>query len=130
MISLCLFCSFRVEKTFFLFALSDDEEPKRDAPSAPSTEHVVAQDPPMQETEPAVKLPKVTGASVNKVPVTRSTKRSRKSKDTDVSLEAHEPADSSDDLSGCTVFIFLAPSIYLYVLLLSGVDEEIHHLGH
>jgi hypothetical protein len=101
MISLCLLCSFWVVKSFFPFAFSDDEEPKRDAPSAPPTEDVVAKDPLVQETEPTVKSPKVTRASVKKVPVTRSIKRSRKSKDTDVSLEAHESADSPDDVSKC-----------------------------
>jgi hypothetical protein len=33
--------------------------------------------------------------------VTQSTKRSRKSKENDISLEAHESADSPDDVSKC-----------------------------
>jgi hypothetical protein len=48
--------------------------------------------------------------------VTQSTKRLRKSNETDISLEAHESADSSDDVSDCTSFIFLAGS-YTYVFL-------------
>jgi hypothetical protein len=55
----------------------------------------------MQEIEPAVQAPRTTRASVKKVPVTRSTKRSKKSKDADVSLEAHESAVSPDDVSKC-----------------------------
>jgi hypothetical protein len=45
----------------------------------------------MLEVEPAVKSPKVS----------RSTKRSKKSKEADVSLEAHESAGSPDDVSNC-----------------------------
>jgi hypothetical protein len=52
----------------------------------------------MQEVEPAVQAPRTTKASIKKIPVTRSTKRSKKSKEADVSLEAHESAVSSDDV--------------------------------
>jgi hypothetical protein len=80
---------------------SDDEEPKRDTAAPPSAEDVVAEEPSVQETEPAVKSPKATRASVKKIPVTRSTKQSKKSKEVDVSLEAHESAVSPDDVSKC-----------------------------
>jgi hypothetical protein len=43
--------------------------------------------------------PRVTRASVKKIPVTRSLKRSKKAKETDVSLEAHAPTVSPDDVS-------------------------------
>jgi hypothetical protein len=80
---------------------SDDEEPQRDAAAAPSTQAIIADEPSMQETEPAVQAPRATGASVKKVHVTRSTKRSKKSKEADVSLEAHESTVSPDDVSKC-----------------------------
>jgi hypothetical protein len=80
---------------------SDDEEPQRDAAAAPSTQAVLADEPSAQEIEPAVQAPRTTRASVKKVPVTRSTKRSKKSKEADVSLEAHESAVSPDDVSKC-----------------------------
>jgi hypothetical protein len=80
---------------------SDDEEPQRDAVVAPSTQAVIADEPSAQETEPAVQAPRTTRASVKKVPVTRSTKQSKKSKEADVSLEAHESAVSLDDVSKC-----------------------------
>jgi hypothetical protein len=80
---------------------SADEEPQRDAAAAPSTQAVTADEPSVQEAEPAVQAPRATRASVKKVPVTRSTKRSKKSKEADVSLEAHESAVSPDDVSKC-----------------------------
>jgi hypothetical protein len=76
------------------FLCSDDEGPKRDAATAPSVEDTTADEPPMQEAEPAVKFPKAPRTSVKKVPVTRSTQRSKKLKEANVSLEAHESADS------------------------------------
>jgi hypothetical protein len=48
-----------------------------------------------------VQVPRTTRASVKKVPVTRSNKRSKKAKEADVSLEAHESAVSPDDVSEC-----------------------------
>jgi hypothetical protein len=83
------------------FLCSDDEGPKRDAATAPSVEDTTADEPPMQEAEPAVKSPKAPRTSVKKVPVTQSTKRSKKSKEANVSLEAHKSADSPDDVSNC-----------------------------
>jgi hypothetical protein len=80
---------------------SDDEEPQRDVVATPSTQAVIADEPSAQETEPAVQAPRTTRASVKKVPVTRSTKRSKKSKEANVSLEAHESAVSLDDVSKC-----------------------------
>jgi hypothetical protein len=55
---------------------------------------VIADEPSAQET-----APRVIRASVKKVPVTRSLKRSKKSQETDVALEAHGSAASSDDVS-------------------------------
>jgi hypothetical protein len=53
----------------------------------------------MPEVEPAVKSPKASRAPIKKIPVSRSTKRSKKSKEADVSLEAHESAGSPDAVS-------------------------------
>jgi hypothetical protein len=104
---LCEFYYFAV-RAFFLSGCkkpvsfcSDDEEPQRDAAAAPSPQAVIADEPSAQEVEPAVQAPRTTRASVKKVPVTRSTKRSKKSKEADVSLEAHESAVSLDDVSKC-----------------------------
>jgi hypothetical protein len=83
----------------FCFLCSDDEDPKRDAATAPSAEDITANEPHAQEAEPAVKSLKAPRASIKKVPVTQSAKRSKKCKEADVSLEAHEFADSPDDVS-------------------------------
>jgi hypothetical protein len=78
---------------------SDDEEPQRDAVATPSTQAVIPDEPSTQEVEPAVQAPRTTRASVKKIPVTRSTKRSKKSKENDIPLEAHESVASPDDVS-------------------------------
>jgi hypothetical protein len=61
----------------------------------------------MPEVEPAVKSPKASRAPIKKIPVSRSTKRSKKSKEADVSLETHESADSLDDVSVYPSLCFL-----------------------
>jgi hypothetical protein len=64
--------------------------------TAPLTLPVTADEPSEQEN-----VPRVTRASIKKIPVTQNLKRSRKSKETDAALEAHEPAVSPDDVSKC-----------------------------
>jgi hypothetical protein len=134
-----VFCEFYNFAVFAFFlsgcikpvsSCSDDEEPKRDAAATPSTQDVIADEPPLQETEPAVQAPRATRASTKKITASQSTKRSKKSQEAKVSLEAHEPTGSPDNVSGCTILIFLAPSIYLRVSHLSGIDEKIRRLGH
>jgi hypothetical protein len=72
----------------------DDKEPPKDATAAPSTSPVTADDPTEQEV-----APRVTRASVKNIPVTQNLKRSKKSKETDVSLEAHASTISPADVS-------------------------------
>jgi hypothetical protein len=64
--------------------------------AAPSTPPIIADEPSEQEI-----APRVTRASVKKIPATQSLKRSKKAKETDVSLEAHKTAVSPDDVSNC-----------------------------
>jgi hypothetical protein len=61
---------------------------------------MTADEPPVQEVEPAAKSPMAPRAPIKKVPVARSTKRSKKSKGTDISLEPHESRSSPDDVRG------------------------------
>jgi hypothetical protein len=82
-----------------VFSCSDDEEPQRDAAIAPSTQAATPDDPSVQEVELAVQAPTTTKASIKNISVTQSTKRSKKSKAADVSLEAHESMVSPDDVS-------------------------------
>jgi hypothetical protein len=123
--------------TFFLSSCikpvtscSDDEESKRDAAAAPSAQDVMTDEPPVQETELTMQVPRATRPSTKKITASQSTKRSKKSQDIEVSLEAHEPKGSPDNVSGYTILIYLAPSIRLRVSLLSGIDEEIRRLGY
>jgi hypothetical protein len=86
-------CFCRVIHNLFSFC-RDDEEPPKDATAAPSTSPATADEPVEQEV-----APRVTRASVKKIPVTRNLKRSNKSKETDVSLEAHASTISPADVS-------------------------------
>jgi hypothetical protein len=63
---------------------------------------MIADEPSAQEA-----ASRVTRASVKKVPVTRSLKRSKKSQETDVALEAHGSAASFDDVSKLPLTYFL-----------------------
>jgi hypothetical protein len=67
------------------------------------TPSVIADEPFTQET-----APRVTRASVKKIPAARSLKRSKKAKEANVALEAHESAVSPDDVSKCPCLVFLA----------------------
>jgi hypothetical protein len=55
--------------------------------------------------EPDV-APRATRSSVKKVPQARYPKRSKKAKETDVSLEAHASTVSSDDVSNVSLLAF------------------------
>jgi hypothetical protein len=74
-------------------------------------------------------MPRVTRSSIKKVPVSQSTKKSKKSKEADVSLEAHEPSSSPDNVSGHILedFSFLFACAYVFFIF-PGADEEIRHL--
>jgi hypothetical protein len=76
------------------YSCRDDEEPPKDATAAPSTSPVTADEPAKQEV-----APRVTRASAKKIPATQNLKRSKKSKETDVSLEAHASTISPGDVS-------------------------------
>jgi hypothetical protein len=86
--------------------LSDNEDPKRDAAITPSAENITIGEPSVQEAEPAVKSLKAPRISSKKVPVARSTKRSKKSKEADVSLQVHDSTSSPDDVSDCPSLCF------------------------
>jgi hypothetical protein len=88
-----LFSFYRVIYNLFL-SCSDDEEPPKDAMAAPSTLPATTNDPSEQEI-----APRVTRASVKKIPIARSLKRPKKAKEADVSLEAHASTVSPDDVS-------------------------------
>jgi hypothetical protein len=71
--------------------------------AAPPTSPVATDEP----IEPDV-APRATRSSVKKVPQARYPKRSKKAKETDVSLEAHASTVSSDDVSNSSLLAFLS----------------------
>jgi hypothetical protein len=84
----------------------DDEEPQSNTAATPSVQTAVPDKPSMQETELSAEAPRVTRSSIKKITVSQSTKRQKKSKEANVSLEAHEPSSSSDDVSDRTLEFF------------------------
>jgi hypothetical protein len=89
---------------------SDDEEPPTYATAVPPTSPAATDEP----IEPDV-APRTTRSSVKKVPQaqTRNLKRAKKAKETDVSLEAHAPTVSSDDVSNSSFLVFFSYTPFL-----------------
>jgi hypothetical protein len=96
--ALAFFLSIYVKSLAFCFLRSDNEDPKRDAATAPSAETMAADEPSLQEVDPVVKSPKAPKASVKKVTATRGSKCLKKSTDAGASLETHRSTSSSDDV--------------------------------
>jgi hypothetical protein len=82
---------------------NDDEEPPTCATAVLPPSPVAVDEP----VEPDV-APRTTRASVKKISQTkaRNQKRAKKAKETDVSLEAHVPMVSSDDVSDSSLPAF------------------------
>jgi hypothetical protein len=106
---------------------SDDEEPPAYAAAAPSISPVAIDEP----DEPAVAV-RTTRSTVRKVPQsqTRNPKRTKKTKEAEVSLEAHVSAVSSDDVSDSFSLLFFLYSHSLIYSFPLAFDEEIRRLGH
>jgi hypothetical protein len=107
------FLSTYVKFLAFYFLCSDNEDPKRDATTAPSSDTRAADEPTVQEVEPVMKsakAPKASKAPVKKPVATRGSKRLKKSIDASVSLEIHQSMSSSDDVrvGHGTLLLFLA----------------------
>jgi hypothetical protein len=106
---------------------SDDEEPPAHATAAPSTSPAAVEEP----DEPAVVV-RATRSTVRKVPQsqTQNPKRTKKTKEVEVSLEAHVSAVSSDDVSDSFFLLFLLYFHSLIYSFSSGFDEEIRRFRH
>jgi hypothetical protein len=122
-----------VKALAFCILCSDNEDPKRGATTAPSSDTRAADEPFVQEVEPVVKslkAPKASNAPVKKLVTTRGSKRLKKSTDAGVSLEIHQSTSSSNDVcvGPGTLLLFFALSSYSCVFL-TGLDEEICHFG-
>jgi hypothetical protein len=82
---------------------SDDEEPPTYATAAPPPSPTAIDEP----VEPDV-APRATRSGVKKVAQSRYPKRSKKTKEGDVSLEAHASTVSSDDVSASSLLAFFS----------------------
>jgi hypothetical protein len=111
----------------FYFLCSDNEDPKRDAATTPSSDARATDEPSVQEVEPVMKsakAPMASKAPIKKPVATRGSKRLKKSTDAGVSLEIHQSTSSSDDVRvGLGILpLFLAWYSYSCVFLI-GLDE-------
>jgi hypothetical protein len=111
------------------FSCSDDEKLPTCATAVSPPSPVAADEP----VEPYV-APRSTRASVKKVSQTqaRALKRAKKTKEAEVSLEAHASTVSSDDVSYSLCFFPFFPFMHFfsYTLLLSGFGQKIYRPGH
>jgi hypothetical protein len=107
-----------------LLSCSDDEAPPTYATAAPS---VATEEP----AEPDI-APRTTRSSIKKVSQSqaRNTKRAKKAKEANVSLEAHASTVSSDEVSNFFFACFLVIYSFSDTLFSSGFNEEICRLGH
>jgi hypothetical protein len=98
------------------FSCSDDEEPPTHATAVPPPSPVAVDEP----VEPDV-APRTTRASVKKISQTqaRNLKRAKKTKEPEVSLEAHASIVSSDDVSNSSFpsFLLCTSTLTLFVFI-------------
>jgi hypothetical protein len=80
----------------FVPFLSDDDDPKRDAVAAPLLDTLIITKAPFQEEAMVVKSPEVPP---KKSTLVRASNRLKKMVAVGTSLEAHQPAASSNDVS-------------------------------
>jgi hypothetical protein len=78
--------------------------------------------------EPDV-APRATRSGVKKVPQARYSKRSKKAKEAKVSLEAHAPTVSSDDVSNSSLLSFLSRTSTLTHFLSQALVKRFIALG-
>jgi hypothetical protein len=104
----------------FCFLCSDNEDPKRDAATAPSAKTMAADKPSMEEVEPVVKsskAPKASKAPVKKPVATRGSKHLKKSTDAGASLEIHQSTSSDDVRVNPGIFAFVPCVIFILTCL-------------
>jgi hypothetical protein len=109
-----------------LLLCSDEEEAPVYASTAPTVSPAATEEP----AEPAATV-RTTRSAVRKVPQTqaRGTKRAKKAKETDVSLEAHASTVPSDDVSISFYLFPLAYSPSLIYFFLQALMKKFVALG-
>jgi hypothetical protein len=83
--------------------VSDEEDPKRFAATAPIDDTLVVNEPPPQDVDPAAKPKKASKKPTKKVVIVRSSKLLQKASDAGATLEAHQSTSSSNDVRKHTV---------------------------
>jgi hypothetical protein len=102
---------------------SDDEDPKRDAATAPLLDTFAATKVPSQEAAMVVKSPE---APAKKGTPARASKRLKKAMIAGASLDTHRPVGSPDDVRTDSYgLLFLLLKFFFLCLLLSDSDEKI-----
>jgi hypothetical protein len=87
--------------------VSDEEDPKRFAATAPIDDTLVINEPPSQEVDPAAKPQKASKKPNKKVVTVRSSKCLQKASNAGATLEAHQSTSSSSDMHKHTVVFTL-----------------------
>jgi hypothetical protein len=83
--------------------LSDEEDPKRFAAAAPTTDTLVINEPSPQEVDPAAKPQKASKKPTKKVVSVRHSRHLKKASDAGATLEAHQSTSSFDEVRKHTV---------------------------
>jgi hypothetical protein len=117
-------------KQFFAFGSlsSDNEDPKRDAATAPLLDTLAANEAPSQEAAMVVKS---LEAHVKKGTSSRASKHLKKAMAMSASLDTHLPVGSPDDVSTASDgLLFLLLEFFFSCLPLTDSDEKIRLFGH
>jgi hypothetical protein len=117
-------------QSFFAFGSlsSDDEDPKRDAATAPLLDTLAASEAPSQGASMVVKSPE---APIKKGTPARASKRLKKATAVGASLDTHRPVGSPDDVSTASYgMLFLLLEFFFSCLPLADSDEKIPLSGH
>jgi hypothetical protein len=115
-------------KSFAFYSFcSHNENPKKDAATAPFVEATAADEPSFQEAAPVVKSPEAPLKKGNP----RASKCLKKAAAISTSLDAHQPMTSADDVSTspCSLFFYLL-GFFCSCLPFIDFDEEVRLVGH
>jgi hypothetical protein len=107
-----------------LSSCRDDEESPKYGTTAPSIWPAIVDEP----AEPDA-APRVTRASVKKIPQTRSLKRSKKAKEVDIALEAHASTVSPHDVSNFPLVVLFSYTCALIRLFSQALLKRFVVLG-
>jgi hypothetical protein len=113
-----------MQNVHFCSLFSDNENPNKDATTAPLVDAPAADEPPSQEATVVAKSPE---AAVKKSTSSRASKRLKKALMASASLDTHRPVGSTDDVVSCSFTILNFSS---HVFLLTDFDKKIRLFGH